>query len=366
MQPFASRPPQPIPESWAWTDEQRDLYAASQRFARDRLVPLLSAPASDEVWQETIRLAATLELGTMILPAHLGGMAIDRHDLALVVSALAAGPLERAAELTISVPALMTMRAHDALGWLAVHDIQDYFDGKSSIAWTVPDSASATLWRLRSKAVTRGQTLWSSIDGQKLALIEQLNDPKLSQGKCVATLGTLCLERVGVDELGATAPCMTLMTLEQRDPHGVCPVQTWLTEIGLYLCALSIGAMQHSVQFALDYGTSRQAFKKPLMAHQLVATRLADMLIATHGSHLFLRSVASARAPLPVSLVRQLVRHIVATSADVNRKLVQFCGGHGYVEGLPPAARFQTNHWFAWLLMRIDSALAPFTTSAQS
>ncbi|EDT02853.1 acyl-CoA dehydrogenase domain protein [Burkholderia ambifaria IOP40-10] len=359
MQHLASRPPHPVPESWALTDEQRDLYAASQRFARDRLVPLLSTPASDEVWQETVRLAATLELGTMILPAHLGGMAIDRHDLALVVGALAAGPLERAAELTLSAPALMTMRAHDALDSLAVHDIQDYFDGTSSIAWTVPDSKSAALWRLRSKAVTRGQTLWSSTDGQKLALIAQPD----SQGKCVATLGTLCLERVGIDEVGAIA---SLITLEQHDQHSVCPVQTWLTEIGLYLCALSIGAMQHGVQFALDYGKTRQAFKKPLMAHQLVATRLADMLIATHGSHLFLRSVASARAPLPVSLVRQLVRHVAATSADVNRELVQFCGGHGYVEGLPPASRFQTNHWFAWLLMRIDSALAPFTTSAHS
>ncbi|HIE4434593.1 TPA: acyl-CoA dehydrogenase family protein [Burkholderia multivorans] len=363
MQIFASRPPQPIPESWALTDEQRDLYAASQRFARDRLVPLLSTPASDEVWQETVRLAAMLDLGTMILPAHVGGMAIDHHDLALVAGALAAGPLERAAELTLSAPALMTMRAHGALDSLAVHDIQAYFDGTSSLAWTVPDSESAALWRLRSKAVTRGQTLWSSIDGQKLALIEQPNDPKLSQGKCVATLGTLCLERVGVDEVGAIAP---LIRLEQRDPHGVCPVQTWLTEIGLYLCALSIGAMQHGVQFALDYGTTRQAFKKPLTAHQLVAARLADMLIATHGSHLFLRSVASARPPLSASLVRQLARHVVATSADINRELVQFCGGHGYVEGLPPAARFQTNHWFAWLLMRIDSALALFTTSVQS
>jgi len=363
MQLFASRPPHPVPESWALTDEQRDLYAASQRFARDRLVPLLSAPASDEVWQETVRLAATLELGTMILPAHLGGMAIDRHDLALVVGALAAGPLEQAAELTLSAPALMTMRAHDALGWLAVHDIQAYFDGTSSIALTILDSESAALWRLRSKAVTQGQTLWSSIDGQKLALIEQSNDPKPSQCKCIATLDALCLERVDVNRAGAAAP---LITLEQRDQHGVCPVQTWLTEIGLYLCALSIGAMQHSVQFALDYGTARQAFKKPLTAHQLVAARLADMLIATHGSYLFLRSVANTRAPLPASVVRQLVRHVAATSADVNRELVQFCGGHGYVEGLPPAARFQTNHWFAWLLMRIDSALAPFATTAQS
>ncbi|WP_196483039.1 acyl-CoA dehydrogenase family protein, partial [Burkholderia cepacia] len=126
---------------------------------------------------------------------------------------------------------------------------------------------------------------------------------------------------------------------------------------GLYLAALLTGAMQHSVRFAFDYATTRQAFRKPLSNHQLVAARLSDMLIAAHGTHLFLQAVIATRPAAPVSRVRQLLRHVAAESVNVSREFVQLCGGHGYVEGLPPAARFQTSHWFAQLLLRIDTAL---------
>ncbi|MBN3787485.1 acyl-CoA dehydrogenase family protein [Burkholderia sp. Ac-20353] len=362
MHASESPQPDPVPSSWALTDDQRNLLAASQRFARERLVPLLSQSPSATVWQETVKQAAALDLGTMILPTQLGGMAINRHDLSLIIEALAAGPLERTAELTLSAPALMTMCAHQALDGLPTRNIQDYFDGTTSIALSMPDTDTASLWRLRSQAHTSGLTLWIDTGCQKLVLIEQPTDSKPSPYTCIARLGALCLEQFSLDEARADPP---LATLELPDCHGNSPAQTWLTEAGLYLCALLIGAMQHSVQFALDYGTTRQAFRKPLVTHQLVATRLADMLITTHSSHLFLRSVANAHPAAPASLIRQLVRHVAAESVDLSRELVQFCGGHGYVEGFPPAVRFQTNHWFAWLLMRIDAALAPFTASAQ-
>ncbi|MFP3632679.1 acyl-CoA dehydrogenase family protein, partial [Burkholderia sp. SIMBA_045] len=81
---------------------------ASQRFARDRLEPLLAGSPSAAAWRETVRLAAaTLDLGTMVLPEEHGGLGIDRHGLAVVIEALAAGPLERAVELTLTAPALM-------------------------------------------------------------------------------------------------------------------------------------------------------------------------------------------------------------------------------------------------------------------
>jgi hypothetical protein len=34
------------------------------------------------------------------------------------------------------------------------------------------------------------------------------------------------------------------------------------------------------------------------------------------------------------------------------------------VEGLPPAARFQTVHWFVMLLMKVEAALRTFIASA--
>jgi len=88
------------PGSWALNDGQQGLVTAARQFARDRLEPLLGGAPDSARWDETVRLAAALDLATMILPEQRGGMDISRHDLALVIEQFAAGPLERAAELT--------------------------------------------------------------------------------------------------------------------------------------------------------------------------------------------------------------------------------------------------------------------------
>ncbi|QTO23288.1 acyl-CoA dehydrogenase family protein [Burkholderia seminalis] len=352
-----SFPPGPAPAPWTLTDDQRYLYIASQRFARDRLEPLLAGSPSVAAWQETVRLAAaTLDLGAMVLPEGYGGLGIDRHGLALVVEALAAGPLERALELTLTAPALMVLRTHNALGPVLARPVQAYFDGTTAIALSVPGIDHATMWQLGP--LDGAATLAMRIDDkQRLLLTERPRDQRPSRSTGIATLGTLgalALEQVHSDETVAETP---LAVIARADSDGVPPAQTYMTEIGLYLAALLTGAMQHSARFAFDYATTRQAFRKPLASHQLVAARLSDMLIVTHGTHLFLQAVRTARPSAPVPLVRQLLRHVAAESVSASREFVQLCGGHGYVEGLPPAARFQTSHWFAFLLQRIDTAL---------
>ncbi len=357
MRPPHSFLPTPTPASWALTDDQRSLYAASQRFAREQLEPLLGRPPTVAAWQDIVKLAAALDLGAMILPDDQGGMAIDRHDLTLVIDALAAGPVERAAELTLSAPALMTLRAHHALGALSARPVQQYFDATTSIDLSIPSSDATMVWRLRPAADATGLTMLIDTS-QRLILARRAYPPQSSRAARVATPGGLVLEKLDVNEALAGPP---LRVIEQRDSGGIAPAQTWLTEAALYLSALLTGAMKHSVTFAFAYAGARQAFRKPLAAHQLVGTRLSEMLVAAHGSHLFLRSVSATPASESTSLIRQLIRHVAAESIDLSRELVQLCGGHGYVEGLPPAARFQSGHWFACLLMQIDATLDRFT-----
>ncbi|RXV65347.1 acyl-CoA dehydrogenase [Burkholderia stabilis] len=349
-----SFPPGPAPAPWALTDDQRNLYIASQRFARDRLEPLLAGPPSVATWQETVRLAAaTLDLGAMVLSEEHGGLGIDRHGLALVVEALAAGPLERALELTLTAPALMVLRMHNALGPVLARPVQAYFDGTTAIALSVPGIDNATIWQLGP--LGGAVTLTMRIDDERrLLLTERPRDQRSSRSTGIATFGALVLEQLHSDEAAAETP---LAVIARADSDCVPPAQTYMTEIGLYLAALLTGAMQHSIRFAFDYAATRQVFRKPMASHQLVATRLSDMLIAAHGTHLFLQAISAAHPSAPVSLVRQLLRHVAAESVNVSREFVQLCGGHGYVEGLPPAARFQTSHWFAHLLLRIDTAL---------
>ncbi|WP_104012936.1 acyl-CoA dehydrogenase family protein [Burkholderia anthinoferrum] len=349
-----SFPAGPAPAPWALTDDQRNLYIASQRFARDRLEPLLAGSPSVAAWQETVRLAAaTLDLGAMVLPEEHGGLGIDLHGLALVAEALAAGPLEHALELTLTAPTLMVLRTHNALGPVLARPIQAYFDGTTAIALSVPGIYNATIWQLGP--LGGAATLTMRIDGKRrLVLTELPPHQRSSSSTGIATLGALVLEQLHSDEAAAETP---LAVIARAGSGSAPPAQMYLTEIGLYLAALLTGAMQHSIRFAFDYAATRQAFRKPLENHQLVAARLSDMLIAAHGTHLFLQTVSAAHPSSPVSLFRQLLRQVAAESVNVSREFVQLCGGHGYVEGLPPAARFQTIHWFAQILLRVDTAL---------
>ncbi|WP_109342137.1 acyl-CoA dehydrogenase family protein [Burkholderia cenocepacia] len=347
-----------VPPTWTVSDDQRALVAACQRFARDQLEPLLAAPPSQAGWRDIVTHASSLDFGTMILPTSLGGMAIGQHDLCGIVSTLACGPIERAAQLTQSIPALMTLRAYDMLNALAPHPIGDYFNGTCAIALTVPDFHAATLWHLHDQDCAPVAPLMLTPHARGLALIDSAHGDAHACRRCLVVLGALSLEQWRCNGTLCAAP---LASIDQCDAQNDSPSQTWLTNIALYVSALLSGAMQHDVAFALRYGAERRAFRKPIMLHQRVATRLADMLIATQGTHLFLRALTLAEPSISIAHVRQLVRHIAAESVELTHELVQFCGAHGYVSGLPPAARLTTCHWFAMLLMRVDTALAQLT-----
>jgi alkylation response protein AidB-like acyl-CoA dehydrogenase len=347
------------PASWALSDDQQGLRAAARQFARERLEPLLSSPPDATLWQETVRLAATLDLATMILPERTGGMGISRHDLALVVEQFAAGPLERAAELTLSSAALMTLRECDALDRLPDRHIGHYLDGTTLIALGIPDVDASGLWLLRQHRASPAMMV--RMDNGRPQLFLETLPARRPPADCapVAALGALFIER------HTAAPTdNTLLLVVPAGAKGGNPAEQWLVDTAIFLAALLSGAVQQSVNFALAYSVTRQSFRKPIIAHQLVAARLADMIVSAHTTHLFLRSAAAQDTQAQIAPVRRMARHVATEAMDVARELVQLCGGHGYVEGLAPAARFQTVHWFAMLLMKVEAALHAFTASA--
>jgi alkylation response protein AidB-like acyl-CoA dehydrogenase len=65
---------------------------------------------------------------------------------------------------------------------------------------------------------------------------------------------------------------------------GVEKVGTILSEIRVMTAALSVGLARAAYQAALDYARQRVAFGKPIVEHQAIAFKLADMLAAIHGS----------------------------------------------------------------------------------
>jgi alkylation response protein AidB-like acyl-CoA dehydrogenase len=75
---------------------------------------------------------------------------------------------------------------------------------------------------------------------------------------------------------------------------GVERVGTILSEIRVMTAALSVGLARAAYGAALAYARERVAFGKPIVEHQAIGFKLADMLTALHGSMLMTYQAAGA------------------------------------------------------------------------
>jgi alkylation response protein AidB-like acyl-CoA dehydrogenase len=75
---------------------------------------------------------------------------------------------------------------------------------------------------------------------------------------------------------------------------GVDKVGTILAEIRVMTAALSVGLARAAYGAALTYARERTAFGKPIVEHQAIAFKLADMLTSLHGAALMTYQAAGA------------------------------------------------------------------------
>jgi alkylation response protein AidB-like acyl-CoA dehydrogenase len=66
------------------------------------------------------------------------------------------------------------------------------------------------------------------------------------------------------------------------DTGGVDKIGTILSEIRVMTAALSVGLARAAYDAALRYARERQAFGKPIVEHQAITFKLADMLTSLH------------------------------------------------------------------------------------
>ena len=74
---------------------------------------------------------------------------------------------------------------------------------------------------------------------------------------------------------------------------GVEKVGTILSEIRVMTAALSVGLARAAYQAALDYARQRTAFGKPIVEHQAIGFKLADMLTSIYGATVLTYQVAA-------------------------------------------------------------------------
>lgn len=115
------------------------------------------------------------------------------------------------------------------------------------------------------------------------------------------------------------------------------------TNLVLYLAAILCGAIKMHVERSFKYARSRQSFDKPLIQHQAVAMRLADMLTASDVCRLALDRCGRelAQGTFDTEMLARLVFLLGEAVPSITRDAIQVHGGHGYVEEMPLAKGYR-------------------------
>ncbi len=99
----------------------------------------------------------------------------------------------------------------------------------------------------------------------------------------------------------------------------------------------ALGAARAAYEAALAYAKERESFGKPLIAHQAVAFRLADMATEIEAAHHLILNAARLRdAGLPCIKEASMAKLFASEAAErICSKAIQTLGGYGYLSDFP-------------------------------
>lgn len=103
------------------------------------------------------------------------------------------------------------------------------------------------------------------------------------------------------------------------------------------IAAQSVGMARAAYQAALAYARERQSFGKPILEHQAVAFRLADMATQIHAAELMVLDAAALRDAGRPCLKEAAMAKLQASemAEKVCSDAIQIHGGYGYLSDFP-------------------------------
>ncbi|WP_373981902.1 acyl-CoA dehydrogenase family protein [Achromobacter sp. JD417] len=103
------------------------------------------------------------------------------------------------------------------------------------------------------------------------------------------------------------------------------------------IAAQSVGMARAAFEYARDYARDRQAFGKPIIEHQAVSFRLADMATQIHAARqMVLHAAALREAGRPALTEASMAKLFASEMAEkVCSAAIQTLGGYGYLKDFP-------------------------------
>ena len=340
------------------TDEQRMIRDTARDFARGQL-----APHSAE-WERTSTFprAALREMGKlgflgMTVPPEWGGAGADYVAYALALEEIAAGD---GAVSTV-------MSGHNSVGCMPIleygteHQKRTYLrpmaKGEKLCAFclTEPQGGSdASALRTRAERrrdgyllngvkqfITTGQNadlalVFATTDPEQgkrgiSAFIVETGNPGYNVARIEKKMGQNASDTCEIVLENAVVPADALLG---REGQGYRIALANLEGGRIGIAAQAVGMARAAHELALAYAKERVTFGKPIVQHQAVAFRLADMATQIEAAHNLVLHAASLRsAGLPCLKEASMAKLFASEMAErVCSDAIQTFGGYGYIQ----------------------------------
>ena len=343
------------------TPEQEMIRDSVRAFARERLAPCAAAWDRDGTFpREALKELAALGVMGMTVPEEFGGAGADMVSLALAIEEIAAGdgavstivgvmnsvvcgpilqfgsdeqktrwlaPLARGEKLgcfCLSEPeagsdasAIITRAARDGGGYVIDGVKQFITSGKNAdlaIVFAVTDKSAGK----------RGIS----------AFLVPTDTPGYTVARVEDKLGQKASDTAQIVFDGVRVPAAHLLGAEGQG-YRIALANLESGRVGV--AAQSVGMARSAYEAALAYARDRQAFGKPIIEHQAVSFRLADMATQIEAARqLVLHAAALKDAGRPCLKEASMAKLFASEMAErVCSEAIQIHGGYGYLKDFP-------------------------------
>ncbi len=373
------------------SEEQQLLQRTARDFAANEIRPLVerarSGIASQDVWplvRPVVERGIELGFTRLLVPEEFGGLGGNALDAVLLLEELGAADVGIAADyfaLTMTMP-LMFLRAGSteqrrrfladfatrpmvlagAQSEANVAGSELMMSGletgcgprlaarRDGDGWVLSGEKSAFI---TNAGVADAYFIIARTDADK-APIEGLTifhipaaTPGLTTGGNTALIGWPLTHHAGLsfDDVHLSADAVV------GEPGGAAMIFAGLPEMGICLAACFVGLARAAYDYALAYAKERKSGGVPLIEHQAVALKLADMAVELQTSRLMVWDAARAceTDPMAAAIFKGPAAKAKAVDAAIRNAegCVQVLGGYGVTREYE-AGRFLNDAWIGY------------------
>ncbi len=343
------------------TEERALIQEAAKRFAAERLAPF----AAQWDREHTFPAEAVAELGTlgflgMLVPDEWGGGGAGYLAYALAVEEIAAGDGSVSTIMCVQNTLIALPLLRFATEAQKKHLLGPVARGETLGCFCLTESqAGSDAGNLKTRARRDGDG-WV-LSGTKqfitsgaradLAVVFAVSEPKAGKNGISAFLVPTDNPGYSVarieDKLGQNASDTAQVVFDDLrleadallgDENGGYRIALSTLEGGrIGIAAQAVGMARAAYEAALAYAQEREAFGKPIIGHQAVAFRLADMATGIEAARQLIHHAATlADAGQPCRKEAAMAKLFASETAEkVCSDAIQVHGGYGYLKDFP-------------------------------